>query len=343
MKILFFTRNYYPNIGGVERHVEKVSLKLIKKGYIVTVLTTKFNSKLRNEEIYKGVNILRFTQPAVAIYGLLYTWVWLIRNIGLIRTSDIVHIHDVYIWYWPLKLLLPKKSIYMTFHGWEGKYPIPFKNIVQKRLASYLSSGSISIGKYISYYYGIKKDIISYGATNSLKYIGDTKTELLYVGRLDEDTGLNEFLNMFEYLKNEGIEFCGDGEMREECEKYGKVRGFVDPKPYYEKAKYCFASGYLTIMEAMANKCVVFVVYDNLLKKDYYEMTPFSKYIVIGKSSEDLLKKYKYYENNPKEAQKMIDKGYNWVKHQSWDKMTNNYLKLWEINEKSNKHSRKTK
>ena len=39
--ILFLTRSFYPNIGGVEKHVLELSKELIKRGYRITVITEK--------------------------------------------------------------------------------------------------------------------------------------------------------------------------------------------------------------------------------------------------------------------------------------------------------------
>ena len=95
--------------------------------------------------------------------GLVYIWFWLFKNKKLIKETNIIHCHDVFIWYLPFRFLYPHKKVYTTFHGWEGTWPIPWQNILQKRLANKLSNGTIAVGKYIGKYYGIKADKIIYG------------------------------------------------------------------------------------------------------------------------------------------------------------------------------------
>ena len=90
-------------------------------------------------------------------------------------------------------------------------------------------------------------------------------------------------------------------------------------------------SGYLSILEAMAAKRLVFAVYGNLLKEDYLRMAPFSKYIVISNSLSELVSKIYFYLDNLKEKEKIINDAYNWVKKQTWEEMTSIYLKLWKI------------
>lgn len=337
MKILFLSRLYWPHVGGVEKHIARVSKSLSLRGYKVTVLTTRYHKKLKAREKKNGIEILRFRQPNIKYLGLLDTWLWLFKNRTLIQQNDIVHIHDVFIWYWPFKILYPDKKVYITFHGRWGKYPIPWIDILQKKIGAKLSKGVFCIGDYIPKNYGINADAISYGAVSTVlrSVVEKDEESIVYVGRLDKDIGLKiilQAIKRFRRLVDDNklnVEFVGDGSLREECEKYGKVHGFTDPEPFYRKAKYCFASGYLTILEAMAHKCLVFAAYDNPLKKDYYEMTPFKDFIVIAGSSKELLRKFKYYSKNKKAAQKKINKGYNWVKGQTWEEVTDSYLKLW--------------
>ena len=333
MKVLFLTRLYWPHVGGVEKHVREVSVRVKDKGNEITVITEKYDKKLKDEEIKDGIKILRIDYPKIKYLGIFYIWFWLIRNINLIKESDIVHVHDVFIWYWPFKLLLPRKKVYLTFHGRWGIYPIPWVDILQKRIGAKYSNGFICIGDYIPKSYGIKSDVIAYGATEIPRHIPKKDNNLvIYVGRLDKDIALEKILKVIkEIKKDKQIIICGDGELASRANLYGEVKGFVDPLLYFQKTRYCFASGYLTILEALANKCLVFVSYDNTLQKDYYELTLFSKYIVSSKSSSDLYKKFKYYEKNDKEAEKLIIGGYNWVRTQTWENMLAKYFKLWDI------------
>ena len=146
MKILFISHYAWPHVGGVEKHVERVTSELYKKGHEVKIIS---------EEDIKF--------PHIKFCGLLYIWFWLFKNRKLIENADVVHVHDVFIWYLPFRFLYPGKKVFTTFHGWEGHYPIPFFNILQKRIASKLSWGTIAVGKYIEKYYGIKVDKIIYG------------------------------------------------------------------------------------------------------------------------------------------------------------------------------------
>ncbi len=337
MRILFMTRLFYPHVGGVEKHVLEISKRLIKKGHEITVLTTKFDTHLKDKDIVSGrISVIYFNQPKLKLIGLLYTWAWILKNIQLIKKSDIVHIHDVFIWYLPFRFLFLRKKIYTTFHGWEGEFPIPIRSIFQKRLAFRLSNATIAVGSYIKKYFGIKADEVVLGGVNIPRFKSKKKEKLIiYVGRLDKKTTLRIFLKILKryhnFFQKYGIrvEFCGDGELREACEIYGKVHGWKNPEKLYSKARYVFASGYLTILEAFAHHCLVLVSYGLPIEKDIYFLTPFKEYIFCFKDPKKIVKIIKFYEIYHKKYLELTNKAFKWVRTQTWDELEKKYLNLW--------------
>jgi len=256
------------------------------------------------------MEVVRFWYPKVKIFGLLFIWTqFVFKQFKLFKDADIVHVHDVFIWYLPLKLLFPRKIVFVTHHGWEGKFPIPFWNKLNKKISNKLTNGSICVGDYIEKYYGIKCDEVVYGGVEIPKNVGKKKKGLtVFLGRLEKDTGLLKF------LKKEGtteidseIIFVGDGSLRKECEKVGKVVGFTNPKHYLEKAETVISSGYLSCLEAFSYKCKVKVFWDNELKKDYWKNSPFWEFI----EKED------------------VKGASEWVKMQTWGKLSEIYESLY--------------
>jgi glycosyltransferase involved in cell wall biosynthesis len=331
-KILFLTRLYDPHIGGVEKHVKKLSKELVKKGHKVVVVTTAHNKNLPKKETKNGVKVQRFKQRDIKFIGLLETWMWLVKNRSLIKKSDIVHCHDVFLWYLPFKIAYPRKKVYSTFHGWEGKYPIPFINLYLRKLAANLSTKNICIGEYIEKYYKIKANSIVYGAVDVSKSSNNKYPKsILYVGRLEEDNALEVILDAFEKLDGYTIEFCGDGSLADRCKRAGKIHGFVDPGKYIKRAKYVFVGGYLSILEAFSNECVVFAAYENDLKKDFFKMTPFHQWIQVSDNPNRLVQRLQELEKKTRLCSKIASRSYEWVKGESWEKLLDTYLDLWQI------------
>lgn len=333
MKLLFVTKHYLPRTGGVEKQVSDLSERMVRRGHAVTVLTERYENILPANEVIKGVKVIRVKFPHIKYIGLLYIWLWFIFHSKFIGKFDIVHFHSSFIWYWPLRLLLYKKPIYVTFHGWEGRYPIPFKNMLIKYIDAKLATKSIAISGYLEKYYGFKTDQISYTATDLPKkhtFKKDNK-RILYVGRLDKDTGLTKILAALKLLKGFRVDFCGDGTLRAKCEQVGTVHGWVKPGKFYENSIICLSPGITSILEAFTYKCLIATTYDSPVKRDYLLTNPFSKWIIVEKSPRKLADAIKYYSEHKSEAKIKTDKCYEWVKTQNWKHEVKEYTKLWKL------------
>lgn len=251
--ILFISRYKYPHIGGVEKHIEFVKNDLEKRGYKINIVS---ESDIK--------------YPTIKFIGLIYIWYWFFKNIYLIKRSDVIHIHDVFIWYLPFRFIFPSKKVFITFHGWEGVYPIPFYNKLNKLIANTLSFGSIAVGKYIEKWYGIKSKYIIYGATNIVKNnnIKKIKNTVVWLGRQDKDTGIDEFKKWL--LSSPKLRV-----------KY--ITNISNPYKYLKTSEYCVPSGYLSYLEAKAYGCKVITFADNPLKKDYWNGIKSAKHLLSWK------------------------------------------------------------
>lgn len=353
MNILFMARLYNPHIGGVEKHVEKISLELIKKGHKVTVLTEKFDKKLSNYETIDKINIARIDAGGDNWFKKFRIWVNVLNNIKLIRDANIIHVHDVFFWYLPFRFIFPRKKIYITFHGYEGNSIPGVKAKLMHKIAEKLSNGNICVGDFLKKWYGTKPDYVIYGGVDipsKLKikntyfvedFVKREKFKILFIGRLEEETGFMEYLRALKLLKKRSRQFeitiLGDGflmrKAKEFCIKHeinavfkGSVKN-VDS--YVVKSDLIFTSRYLGILEALSFKKFVFANFNNAIKKDYLEMTPFAKYISISKDHKDLLNQIEYYLKNNQNRNEMVDRGFNWAKNQTWDNLVLKYMKLW--------------
>jgi len=332
MKVLMLTRLFYPHVGGVEKHVLRITQELIKKGFNITIITERYKQELKQNEKVSKAKVIRIDYPKIKLIGLLVIWIELIKKYKLIKEADIVHINDVFIWYLPLRFFFPRKKVYMTFHGWEGEYPISTISIIQKKIANILTNGSICIGAYIEKYFGIKCNQISYGACDKTVVSNENKTGLVFIGRLENDTGLSIFLEAVRDLNLKKVIFIGDGELRNKCAKYGEVKGFVkNAIKYVSKTKIVYASGYLTILEALSEGCMVIAAYDNPLKENYLKDAPFSKSIFITDKSDKLASYISKILKSKEKKQYKDSKVQDWLKKQTWDKLANDYIKLWNV------------
>ena len=285
MKILFISRYCWPHVGGVEKHAERVADSLRQRGNKVKIIS---------EEDIK--------YPHIKYLGLLYIWYWFFKNRDLIARSDLVHCHDVFIWYLPFKFIYPKKRVYLTIHGGQGKWPIPFKDKLLVKIAAKLSNGTICVGDFIPKYFGIKANYVIYGGVDNenVKYANaKLANNIIFLGRLEKETGIHEFINKIKNKKDYKVEFVGDGSLRNICERHGVVHGFCDPTPFLQKASICFAGGYLSALEVLNYGCDLWTGADTPIKKDYWKAFPYRKgdkiptWDEVGQIYENLYRHYR--------------------------------------------------
>jgi len=323
MRVLFLSRFFWPHIGGVERHVEAVGRELTKLGHKITVITLKHEAKLPETQTYRDLKIVRLPYSN-SKWGI---WRALWQKRQILKSADIIHCHDVFFWYLPFRFFWINKPVFTTFHGWEGVYPIPKRNILIRKLSERLSFGSIAIGSFMKRWYGQKPDYISYGGVTllcsdrSIKMLSGNPKEIIFIGRLDQDNAIEEYLAALKAIKEKfklPVTFVGDGGWRGKAEKLGKVTGMVkDLTPYLKRPAYIFATSYLTIWEALAYNRPVFSLYQNQLKKDYLEKFPAAGSINISGSAEELVGQLK----EPKKIKVILP---------TWKQVAQTYLKLWQ-------------
>ena len=267
-----------------------------------------------------------------------------------IQGADVIHCHDVFFWYLPFRFLYFQKPVYTTFHGYES-YPIRKGAIIMRKISEKLSWGNICIGDFMKKWYGTKPTYVSYGAVDvkshqvvksSRSHAFDfghddvkTRSSALFYGRLDEQTGVLDYMKAVSVVKKTYPKFdffvVGDGKYTETLSKKTKVIGFQkDPEKYFSKYHFAFLSRYLSILEAFAAKRLVFALYDNPVKEDYLKMAPYADSIVIENTPAKLAEKVVYFLEHPTEEKKLVQKNYEWVKKQTWENMTALYLTLWK-------------
>ena len=342
MKILMFAPLFHPHIGGVDKHIKRISEVLARRGHEVSIITIKHDKSLPDFEELNKMKVYRFPKMRLP-----KVWLWIYKRRDLIKNANVVHCHDfatfIY-WYLPFRFLYPLKPVFVTFHGYEGIIPIPRKILFKRKITELLTKGNICIGDYILKWYGTKASFISYGGVDMPAPLSNTNPEgAVFIGRLEKDTGIMMYIDALRILKekqgiNLKLDVCGDGKLREKIQEIIKgnelnveLHGFVEnPLDYLDKSKFAFVSGYLAMLEAMINKKLVFAVYENKLKKDYLTLMPNSKnMMVIASSPEELAEKIAYYLNHQKETEEKIKNAYLFSKDQTWEKVTNTYLKLW--------------
>jgi glycosyltransferase involved in cell wall biosynthesis len=216
------------------------------------------------------------------------------------------------------------------------------------KLSEKLSNGNICVGDFLKKWYGTKPTFVTYGAIDFQtikKYTTKNNSKenltnkIIFFGRLEKETGIMKYAEALNILKKKNIslelDVYGEGSLKETVKMYKKennlalnLNGFImNIESVLNNYEYVFCSRYLSILESMAFKKPVFAEYNNAIKKDYLQMAPFAKYISISNNASEIAQTL---ENYLLERNKLnVEKAYDWVKTETWDKMANTYLKLW--------------
>lgn len=335
-QILFITPSYYPNIGGVEKHVYELSKVLARRGYGVTILTEDRFQKLPNHFDYRirGVKVIRIPVGEENWFKKFRIWQWMWKNKDFIFSHDIIHCHDVFYWYLPLALINPLKDVYTTFHGYES-YPVKFKAAIYRKIFEYMSSKTICVGDFMRKWYYARPTVVSYGGVDLPKKMISTKKDTaIFIGRLDEQTGIQVYAEAVELIRKKHPKFTltvyGDGPLRSTIKGDGvEVKGFIaNADQLIQRYEYAFISRNLGILEALAARRQVIAVYDNPLKKDYLEMTPYKNWIEICASAQEVARVV--LDNNDNKSS--IKQAFSFVQKLSWEHLAEIYLLLWKKN-----------
>ena len=141
MNVLQLVNSFHPVIGGVEKHVLRVSEELAAMGHEVTVVSQRLEPDWPPEERLGEVRVVRLPhRPG---------WRALRATLSpLVEQADVLHAHDAYAllrWHLPVKWVLPRRPTLITFHGYEG-YPITLQARILRLLAERVTVGSACIG-----------------------------------------------------------------------------------------------------------------------------------------------------------------------------------------------------
>lgn len=336
MKIVFLARMYAPHKGGVERHVEGLAKELVKRGHEITVVTEQYAASLPLKQNIKGVAVVRIPRQKLATKR--GVWSWMKEHQELFEAADIIHAHDVFWWYLPLRFRFWSKPVYTTFHGYERESGPTLTATLWRLLADQLSDGSIAIGDWMREWYSQHPDIVSYGAADAAKKSLPKKYSSVFIGRLEEDTGILKYIAGVKTMKRKiAFDIFGEGPLKKEIareirgSKTIRLRGTTEnPAKEFASHRFVFSSQYLGMLEAQQVGRQVFAYRGVGLKPDYLKSFPTIAGVKVFSSAEELAKQVEEIIHSPKIETANIIKANTWAKKQTWRNLTDQYENLWK-------------
>jgi glycosyltransferase involved in cell wall biosynthesis len=333
MKILVIAPDYLPRTGGVEKHILMVTRELVHQGHEVVVLV-RHGDYLPEHQTVEGVQVWRLPSSN-SLPALLK---WYLGHRHVFRDVDVIHSHDFYPRH--LRKLLPGVKWVHTFHGYEG-YPLDPAAIASRQGVRREVDVCFGVGAFIEKWYGTKLDYTIYGAVDPMP-ISKTPaaaTDILFLGRLEEDTGFEVYLRAFELIHKKHpqvtLGVVGGGLMHDWAKDFIAERklpvtlfGWMpDPSAYIQASKVMFAPGYLVILEAaLAGKPIV-SHYGTPIKKDYLELHPLAEYMGIGGSVEQIADSY---DKTGLMSGARLKQAQAWAGEQTWARLVGMYVDAYK-------------
>lgn len=223
MKVLQLTAHFRPNIGGVETHLDDLVNALIKRHFLVTVLTYRPLTTQAKWKIYEsksGVSIIRIpwlpyffysliALPLLEFFYLLPGLLLITPLVLLVKNPDVVHAHGLVAGFvacfwgkiFGKRIVVsthsiysfPKKGMYRNFAGWIFK-TADYCLGLSKKACDEILSLRISKLKVNNFTYWI--DLERFKRVDNAKFKLNWKDKfiVLFVGRLIVEKGLQELL-----------------------------------------------------------------------------------------------------------------------------------------------------
>lgn len=351
MKIAFIGQKGIPAImGGVERHVEEVAVRLAKQGHDVTVYTRANYTDERMTE-YKGVKLISFRSvPTKHLDAISHTFATIFHAAR--ANNDIVHFHSIgpssLIWFF--KLLKPRTPVVATFHsrdyfhkkwGIVARTYLKISEFLLCKTADEVVAVSRGISEFANKKYHINPIYIPNGITmpnnkeaEEIKKWGLEKGNyILAVTRLIRHKGIHYLIDAYSKINTDkklvivGSGFHSDDYVKELHSKASNNKNIIFTGAQHgEILNELFSNAYLfaqpseaeglsiALLEGMSYGLPV-LVSDIMENKEVIENTGFkftSKNVTDLKEKLEILLKMENIENYGTMARNRVHKHYNW-------------------------------
>ncbi len=346
MHCVFFVTRYWPAVGGVEKYIRELGKALVAMGHRVTVVAGAHEAGLPEEEMHEGIEVYRYP----AYRSRLRCWLRLMQLRQLFMQADVVHISDVIMveyYYRMLGWTLRRRPVFLTRHGLSYQCPVPVDEHRRAARAAEFVDGTVDDGRFIAKWLQVPSDvIIAQGLAPPADEIEQDPepppNSAVFVGRLDWDSGITTYIDAIAVLRDRHgmqvtLEVYGGGGLEEQLRSRVdrdrlpvRFHGFVEgAQNRLSNGCFAFVSGRLAIQEAMARRRLVIATHVNELKRDYVSEEPFSPYLEIGATAEEVAEKVVYFANHSQERSHRIERAFAHARTLTWTHTARGYMALW--------------
>lgn len=330
MKITLLTNSFHPYTDDTGYYVTTLAEALIQKKHQVQVITYQKETSLLTHDNYKNIDVWRIPKN---LQSSLTQWNYMLSKKQLIAQSDLVEIHNTYLDYLPLRLILPQLPSFYVLHSDYLIKQSYSPNQFRLKLISRLATATTFVGNS-STTLKIKPDLLTYGATKLKPLPAGDKNRILVMGSIDDSlttsiilTALKVILKRYPEIK---VSFAGDGQMAWQARQLGAVMGQdTNLGKQLTNVFWTICTSTQSILDALAAGRQVICPYTQSLEKDLLVNHPASSSLVKVSSSEELIQKFTDLYFHTPEHPKLINKASDWASTQTVDQLVSSHLDLW--------------
>lgn len=346
MRVVFFLHRYWPHVGGVEKYVRHLAAACRARGNEVVVVAGDTQGGLKEIEEHEGIVIHRF--PAYRSPWRCRAWMW--RRRTLFTHADVVQVSNTHMLEYLWRMLGPvldRRKIFLTRHGGTD-FPVPEDHRRRAQRSLTLASGFIHDGEFIARWLEVQADATPrqglFPPADRLPVVPEPPpTSAVYIGRLENDTGIRIFVDgvrelVTRFHRPMTLHVYGAGSLlpmlraqvadqRLPVEFHGVV-----PDAQNKITDYCFAfmDGRMAIQEAMARQRVVVAAYGNPLRRDYVSGESFSDFLVSVENGVELAKQVLRLIDDPAARAALSRRAFVYAQTLSWDATAQAFEGLWK-------------
>lgn len=274
--ILFFSAYHLPHLGGVEKYTDNLGQELIKNGYKVIVLTSKYDNNLKTTDDINGIKIYRY--PIHKLFKNRYPilkknndFKSIFNKIDNLKIDAIIVNCRFYLMTLFAVRYAKKRNIpcYVIEHGshhltvnnkvldFFGAIYEHFLTFFVKKYKPTFKAVSLEAGNWQKHFKincsGVWYNSI-YDFSNEVKKVNKDSNSInvLYAGRIIKQKGVYELIKAFEKLEQEynniKLTIAGDGDYLEELKGITNSKNidFIGKVPF-EKLKYIYAKTHIFV------------------------------------------------------------------------------------------------
>ena len=225
-------------MGGIERHVEELTIRLARQGHDVFVYTRP-NYTDKNLSEYKGVKLISLPSIATKHLDAISHTLLACIDVSLRRNIDIIHFHSIgpSLLIWLVKIMNPLTPVVATFHsqcyhhkkwGFFARFSLKVGEYVCCKFPDELITVSKNLKRYVKDKHAREAAYVPNGVPSytplvprEIKKWGlDKGNYIFYGGRLIRHKGLHYLIDAFGKTKTDKkLVISGEGSFTDSYEK----------------------------------------------------------------------------------------------------------------------------